>query len=294
MNMLMGIYLGDIEENICGLADSIVNYAIDIAKTMLTYNPQKFAEESGVWTTITNINNKIIPIASALLALFFFIGFCENCIDVKEELNFELCLKLFIRIGIAEYFVVNSIDIVLSLFSFTTNLAGLSTNEIVRYDFVTDVTPYISDCSNAERLGLLLLIPILFIIAIGTAAVIIITVLIRFFKIWIAVPYGTLAFSTISSGSHWLNGTVSAFIKYLLSVLLEAFSMGIGLSIGLKFAIKGSANSIFKIVEFNSEGYGNFQTVLLNITYSAISLMIIMMLLRTSQKIAGKVLALDR
>lgn len=293
MNMLMDIYLGDVEQNICGLADNIVNYAMDIAKTMLTYNPQEFAKQSGVWQTITDINDKIIPIGSALLALFFIIGFCENCMDVKEELNLELCLKLFIRIGIAEYFVVNSIDIVLALFGFTTNLAGLSTNEIVAYSFMTKTAPYISDCSNIERIGLLFIIPIYFMIAIGTAAVIIITVFIRFLKIWVAVPYGTLAFSTISSGSHWLNGTVSAFIKYLLSVLLEAFSMGIGLSIGLRFAIKDSKSSIFTIFKFNSEGYGNFQTVLLNITYSAISL-IIMMLLRTSQKIVGKVLALDR
>lgn len=273
------------------IIEVIFNYMMNLSITLLSKNPQNFAKESGVWETIEGINKQIIPIASALLALFFFIGFCENCIDVKEELNFEMCLKLFIRIGIAEYFVVNSIDIVVALFNLATNLAGISTAEMniacEGYNIAID------DMEWWQSLIFIIPLLFLFIIAISSATVVLMTVFMRFFKIWIAIPYGTIAFSTISSGSHWLKGTVSAFIKYLLSVLLEAFSLGIGLSIGIKFIF--GEQSVLKLSGLISDSdFSAFAGGLIIVADSAISFVMLVMLVRTSQKIAGKVLALDR
>lgn len=293
MDMLMLINLTDIEKEIVDVIEKIFSYALNMGGGLLGKDPKAFAGELGVWDTITGINSKIIPVACALLTLFFLIGFCENSIDVKEELNLELCIKLFIRIGIAEYFVINSIDIVIALFDFTTGLAIFSTADLESFEYKTiGIDGNIEATTIAGRIVLLFMLAIFFMVAVLCAAVIIITVYMRFFKILIAIPYGTFAFSTVSSGSHWLNGTVSAFIKYMLSALLEAFSMGIALKIGIGMISHGGVLKVDNLIsEFS---FTPFPSAMVGISGSVVDLLMLVMLLRISQEIAGRALALNR
>lgn len=293
MDMLMAFRLGDTELEIVEAIEKIFSYALNMAVGLLGKDPKAFAGELGAWDIITGINSKIIPVACALLTLFFLIGFCENSINVKEELNLELCIKLFIRIGIAEYFVINSIDIVIALFEFTTGLSKFSMADLESFEYTTiGIGGDIEATTNTGRIVLLFILAIFFMVAVACSAVIIITVYMRFFKILIAIPYGTFAFSTVSSGSHWLNGTVSAFIKYMLSALLEAFSMGIALKIGIGIISHGGVLKVYNLIsEFS---FTPFSSALVRISGSVVDLLMLVMILRTSQKIAGRVLALDR
>ncbi|MFR5740456.1 MAG: hypothetical protein ACLUEN_00285 [Coprococcus sp.] len=52
-----------------------------------------------------------VGVGSSLVVLFFVIGFCSESVDVKEDMRFEVILRMLMRIGIAEWLVANNVTI---------------------------------------------------------------------------------------------------------------------------------------------------------------------------------------
>ena len=53
------------------------------------------------------------------------IGFCAESVDVKDEMRFESILRMFIRLGLAEWFVANNVTIMKAFFTSIGNLVNL-------------------------------------------------------------------------------------------------------------------------------------------------------------------------
>ena len=74
---------------------------------------------------IAGIEPIFVAVGSSLVVLFFVIGFCSESVDVREEMRFEVILRLLIRLGLAEWFVANNVTIMKSIFTSVGNLVGL-------------------------------------------------------------------------------------------------------------------------------------------------------------------------
>ena len=59
------------------------------------------------------------------MILFFVIGFCSESVDVREEMRFEVILRMLIRLGLAEWFVANNVTIMKAFFTSIGNLVNL-------------------------------------------------------------------------------------------------------------------------------------------------------------------------
>ena len=190
------------------------NNQVSLVFAMLGQSPVSF-KGGGPWGVIESIEPIFVAVGSSLVVLFFVIGFCSESIDVREEMRFEVILRLLIRVRLVEWFVANNVIIMKAYFTSIGNLvnllsAGLYT-ELVIDSTQADV---IKDLGLGESLIMLILAALLAIIIIICGFFMIYTVYFRFLRLLIIVPMGSIAFSTMG-GNRTVNHTVTAYCKSL-------------------------------------------------------------------------------
>lgn len=74
------------------------NNQVSLVFAMLGQSPVDF-KSGGPWAVIENIEPIFVAVGSSLVVLFFVIGFCSESIDIREEMRFEVILRLLIRLG---------------------------------------------------------------------------------------------------------------------------------------------------------------------------------------------------
>ena len=154
--------------------------------------------------------------------MFFVIGFCSESIDVKEEVRFETILRMLMRIGIAEWLVANNVTIMKAFFTSAGNLVGLMTQgTTTKLKIPSEQQTIIKDLGFGESLLIALVI-------IFCGFMLIYTVYFRFLKILVVVPFGALAFSTVS-GNRMVSHSAVSYAKYFLSIVLEAVTMALAI-----------------------------------------------------------------
>ena len=83
------------------------NNQISLVFAMLGQSPVDF-KGGGPWAAIEAINPIFVAVGSSLVVLFFVIGFCSESVDIKEEMRFEVILRMLIRLALAEWFAITS------------------------------------------------------------------------------------------------------------------------------------------------------------------------------------------
>ena len=156
------------------------NNQISLIFDLLGQSPDAF-KGGGPWKVIAGIEPIFVAVGSSLVVLFFVIGFCSESIDIREEMRFEVILRILIRLGLAEYMVANNVTIMKAFFSvlaghngsrrgtFFTNLSSakagtevkLTTKEGVTHCYTVEemrvVSPYdawVTEESDTEVLTL--------------------------------------------------------------------------------------------------------------------------------------------
>ncbi len=86
------------------------NNQISLIFDLLGQSPDAF-KGGGPWDVIAGIEPVFVAVGSSLVVLFFVIGFCSESIDIREEMRFEVILRILIRLGLAEYMVANNVTI---------------------------------------------------------------------------------------------------------------------------------------------------------------------------------------
>lgn len=212
---------------------SIYNKQAQMAAGMLGQDPTAF--NSSGWQLVTNVNTVFLSIGAVLVLIFFLMGFCADSVDIKQDFRLENILRMFLKLTLAEFFVINSLTIVQQLFALGTGVirkfAGINLNvNCTIPGEVAAITnaPLENGMSGLGGLGIAVLLYItafvFMLIAAGCGAMILYEAYQRFFKIMLLVPYGSLANSTIA-GNHMLNRSAEAFWKYALATILEAVTM---------------------------------------------------------------------
>ena len=100
------------------------NNQTDLVFSLLGQSPANF-KGGEPWQIIMNLQPLFVAIGSSLVVLFFVIGFCAESVDIREEMRFGTILKMFMRIGIAQWLVVNSITILKAFFTSIGNMVKL-------------------------------------------------------------------------------------------------------------------------------------------------------------------------
>jgi len=204
------------------------NNQISLVFTMLGQTPVEF-KNGGPWAVIESIEPIFVAVGSSLVVLFFVIGFCSESIDVKDEMRFETILRMFIRLGLAEWFVANNVSIMKAFFTSIGNLVKLLTaGNYTTLSINSTQAGIIKNLGFGESLVMLILSALLAIIIIICGFFIIYTVYFRFLRLLIIVPMGAIAFSTMG-GNRTVSHTVVTYCKYFLSVTFEAVTMALAI-----------------------------------------------------------------
>ena len=204
------------------------NNQISLVFAMLGQSPVDFKGGSP-WAVIEAINPIFVAVGSSLVVLFFVIGFCSESVDVKEEMRFEVILRMLIKLALAEWFVANNVTIMKAFFSTIGNLVNAltpgTTTTLVIDSTQADV---IKGLGFGESLIMLILTALLSIIIIICGFFMIYNVYFRFLKLLVIVPMGSIAFSTMG-GNRTVSHTVVTYCKYFLSVCFEAVTMALAI-----------------------------------------------------------------
>lgn len=204
------------------------NRQISLVFALLGTAPERFGG-GGPWSLIEAVNPIFVGVGSSLVVLFFVIGFCSESVDVKEEMRFESILRMMIRVGIAEWLVANNVTIMRAIFTTVGNLIGaLSTRPMRELTIESGQAYVISNLGFGESLVMLVLAAVLSLIVILCGFFLLYTVYFRFLKLLIIIPLGSLAFATMS-GNRAVSHTAVSYVRFFLSVTLEAVSMALAI-----------------------------------------------------------------
>lgn len=204
------------------------NNQISLVFSMLGQSPVNF-KGGGPWAVIQGVQPIFVAVGSSLAVLFFVIGFCSESVDIREEMRFEVILRMLIRVALAEWFVVNNVTIMKAFFTSIGNwvnvLSGGTTSTLAIDSTQADI---IKNLGFGESLIMLIIAALLSIIIIICGFFLIYTVYFRFLRLLVIVPLGSIAFSTMG-GNRTVSNTVVTYCKYFLSVCFEAVTMALAI-----------------------------------------------------------------
>ena len=107
------------------------NSQVSLVFELLGQSPTGF-KGGGPWGIVESVEPLFVAIGSSLVVLFFVIGFCSESVDIREEMRFEVILRMFIRVAISQWMVAYNVTIMKALFTSCGNLVGLlGTNQNV-------------------------------------------------------------------------------------------------------------------------------------------------------------------
>lgn len=206
------------------------NNQVSLVFAMLGQTPMNF-KGGGPWDAIQRVQPVFVAVGCSLVVLFFVIGFCSESVDVREEMRFEVILRMLIRLVLAEWFVVNSVTIMKAFFTSIGNwvmvIGGSGVSELRIDSAQADV---IKNLGFGASLIMLILASLLSIIVIICGFFLIYTVYFRFLRLLVIVPMGAIAFSTMG-GNRTVSNTMVTYCKYFLCVTFEAVTMALAILI---------------------------------------------------------------
>lgn len=220
--------LGEHILNLIEMALAFWNDKVGMVFDLLKQSPTTF-KDGGPWAIVEQIEPVFVGVGSSLVVLFFVIGFCSESVDVKEDMRFEVILKMLMRVGIAEWLVANNVTIMKAFFQSAGALVGLLTkNESKEIKISSEQADIIKDLGFGPSLIMLILAVVIALVIIICGFMLLYTVYFRFLKLLVIVPLGAIAFST-TAGNRMVSNTAVSYAKHFLSIVLEAVTMALAI-----------------------------------------------------------------
>lgn len=230
--------LGDTILALLEMVFAFWNNQVALVFALLGQSPVVF-KGGGPWAVIEGIEPIFVAVGSSLVVLFFVIGFCSESIDVREEMRFEVILRMLMRVVLAEWFVINNITIMKAFFTMAGNLVNaLTPGSTTTLQIDSTQADIISGLGFGESLVMLILAAMIALVIIICGFFLIYAVYFRFLKLMVLVPLGALAFSTMG-GNRMVSHTAVTYSKYFLSVVLESVVMALAIIVCNSFINAG-------------------------------------------------------
>lgn len=214
------------------------NAQVSLAFEMLGQSPAEF-KGGGLWGIVERVEPLFVGIGSALVVLFFVIGFCSESIDIREEMRFEAILRMLVRVAVAQWMVSYNLTIMRALFTSCGNLVSLlGANQAVELSIEASQAEVIKDLGFGTSIVFLIMAVVLSLLVIICGFFLLYNIYFRFLKIMVIVPFGAIASSTLA-GNRGIGNTFVSFMKYFISVVLEAVTMALAILLCNAFISSG-------------------------------------------------------
>lgn len=125
------------------------NNQVSLVFSMLGQSPVNFKGD-GPWQVVESIEPIFVGVGSSLVVLFFVIGFCSESVDVREEMRFEVILRMLIRLGLA--IIICNAFINAGLPSFTGNYADWAQTLIYLCEMTFTIALTVGSVKGAQSL----------------------------------------------------------------------------------------------------------------------------------------------
>lgn len=207
------------------LQNSLENWNEKLAEVweLLTESPEDF-RGGGIWEIIQDIHGALMAIGLALLVLFFVVGVIKTCGSFTEVKKPEHAVKLFVRFAIAKGVVTYGLELMMALFEIVQGIistimkaSGLgNNNELILPDEMAEA---IEDCGFFESIPLWAVTLICSLVITILSFIIILSVYVRFFKLYIYTAIAPVPLSTFAGEPTQQIG--KSFLKSYAAVCLE-------------------------------------------------------------------------
>lgn len=207
------------------LQNSLENWNEKLAEVweLLTESPEDF-RGGGIWEIIQDIHGALMAIGLALLVLFFVVGVVKTCGSFTEVKKPEHAVKLFVRFAIAKGVVTYGLELMMALFEIVQGIiatimkaSGLgNNNELILPDEMVEA---IEDCGFFESIPLWAVTLICSLVITILSFIIILSVYVRFFKLYIYTAIAPVPLSTFAGEPTQQIG--KSFLKSYAAVCLE-------------------------------------------------------------------------
>lgn len=149
--------LGDKILDLLNVIFAFWNNQVSLVFALLGQSPTAF-KDGKPWDVIEGLEPVFVAVGSSLVVLFFVIGFCSESIDIREEMRFEVILRILIRLGLAEYLVANNVTIMKAFFKSVGALVGLiAEGDRIELKVATEQADVIKNLGFGESLIMLIL-----------------------------------------------------------------------------------------------------------------------------------------
>lgn len=205
----------------------------------------------GMSAILDDVNAIFVGVGTSLVVLFFVIGFCQETVNVREEMRYESIVRYLIRLCMAEYFTINSKTVLMSILKCCRNFVKLLKSN---YGNQGKASKAKLEITNADRkilkeLGsykiwdeeflpsMVELMIILFVSFVVGILIVVMAAMIwymawsRMLNLLILIPFGSLAFSTMG-GAGEVGRTCSTYLKKFIAVALENVAIAAALIFG--------------------------------------------------------------
>lgn len=234
------------------------------ADSVLRYCTQDPTGMGTVWTNVTRLYDVFLGIGASLVSLYFVIGFLNESIDIRNNFTLENTFRFFIRFALAASALTNALSLIQSFMRISALLAGeVGLTVTTNYSANDIFDPIVDGAEGAEMLGVGFLCLIGGLIGMMVIAVsgvlIILSVLTRFFKIFMCIPFAPPALASFAGGQGLSQSGIS-WIKAFAGYCLE--TVVIALALMLAFSFFASGNQFFNV---ERDGFSGVVLGILNI-----------------------------
>lgn len=216
----------------------------------------------GVWSAMQTISGYLAGISSILAVIFFYIGLTKSAIHFEELRRPERFFGYFIRLALAEALVMNSQKLLLSVMEIfqgamfqITKLSGISLNSNTGAiaGVPNEIATAAENADFGEGLLIVIISAMVYFIIITLGFLLYLTVLLRFFKIYIYAAVSPIPLSSFGGESTSRIGRT--FLMNYLSVCLQGIVIIISFIIFAQvittdFTYNDSASSLSNISEY--------------------------------------------
>ncbi len=247
---MLSIYLGF---NLSGPIKSFLSFAFKVWNKLMNMSFNMLIKLPNDIDGMGNILNKVnvifVGVATSLLVLFFVIGFCQETVNVRDEMRFDSIVKYLVRLCMAEYFTVNSKEVLTAILKCCKNFCKLLKKYFKKGNAKLSITAtdkkLIEDCGFGYQILLLMIAFLVGCLLIIMAFSILYATYARMLKILLLIPFGSLAFSTMGGGGEVGRVCVS-YLKYFMAIALEAVTISTALIFGSALMKFGTINLGYK------------------------------------------------
>jgi len=213
-----------------GFVNSLYNSMMIKANGFLQVSPDEWASGLG-WQFINSIQAAFISVGAAFVLVFWLIGLCTDSLDIRSNLRLEVVLKQLTKLVVAEFLVVNSIELISAFFKLPQALCRIMIGN-AQFNINTSDSAYrcLENPSFSDATILWLFSLVLMVLTAISGGSIIYLAIIRIFKVLMIIPFAAIATSTVAS-SHGISSTTISYYKYAFATILESATMLIAVNL---------------------------------------------------------------